>query len=79
MRVEELQKALRRSPFEPFSLHMSDGSRCDVHHPDQVLLTQRAAYVGIGNGNGERVFQDTVICDLAHVTRLSPLRPDGNR
>jgi hypothetical protein len=53
---------------------MFDGAKYDVLHPDQVLLTPRAAYVGIGNGDGERVFQDTVICDLVHVTRLAPLR-----
>lgn len=74
MRFEEVQKLFRTMPFEPFAIHLSDGSTYEVRRPDQVLLTPRAVYVGVQNGRHERVFQDIVICDLVHVTRLAPVR-----
>jgi hypothetical protein len=73
MRVDEVGKLLRRVPFQPFRLFMSDGSHYDVRDPDQVILTPRAVYVGIPGG-GDLVAQDVVICDLVHVTRLAPAR-----
>lgn len=77
MRIEELQRLLRRRPFQPFGLHMSDGSMYPVRHPDQVILTPRAAYVGVDVDPEAPLAQDVVICDLIHVTRLAPL--DGHR
>ena len=72
MRIEELTKLFKRQPFRPFTIHMSDGSAYTVAHPDQVILTPRAAYVGIGNGEDDAVVQDVVICDMVHITRLGP-------
>ncbi|MCP4249858.1 MAG: hypothetical protein GY778_22680 [bacterium] len=62
-----------RRPFEPFRLFMSDGSSYPVRHPDQVIVTARAAYVGLRVNGKSQVAQDVVICDLMHVSRLGPL------
>ncbi len=72
MRIEELTKLFKRQPFRPFTIHMSDGSAYTAAHPDQVILTPRAAYVGIGNGEDDAVVQDVIICDMVHITRLGP-------
>ena len=77
MRPDEITRLLKRRPFEPFTLCMSDGSSYPVRHPDQVIVTPRAAYVGV-RVNGKRgLDQDVVICDLVHVTRLGPLAKRG--
>lgn len=73
MRLEELANRLRQSPFEPFELCMSDGASYPITHPDQVLVTPRTVHVGIRNGARAPVVQEIVICDLGHVTRLTPL------
>ena len=78
MNLQEVERMLTTTPFEPFGIYMSDGSAYPVTHPDQVILTPRAAHVGIGsapNGRG-RAVREVVICALVHVTRLGPL-PDG--
>lgn len=72
MRIEELTKLFKRQPFRPFTIHMSDGSAYTVTHPDQVILTPRAAYVGIGNSEDDAVVHDVVICDMVHITSLGP-------
>lgn len=43
------------------------------HHPDQVILTPRAAHVGIGNARNGRVMRNVVICALVHITRVGPM------
>ncbi len=73
MRVEEISRLLKRKPFEPFAIYMSDGASYPVKHPDQIIITPRAAYVGIGGNGREPVAQDVVICDLVHITRLGPV------
>ncbi len=73
MRIEEFHKLLRQRPFEPFSIYMSDGSAYPVTHPDQIIVTPRAAHVGLNIDAEDVTAQDVVICDLIHVTRLGPL------
>lgn len=73
MDVKELERVLGVRPFEPFGLYLSDGSACPVTHPDQIILTQRAAYVGLGGGGNGRAVPDVVICALIHITRLGPV------
>ncbi|MGD2111732.1 MAG: hypothetical protein PVI86_20345, partial [Phycisphaerae bacterium] len=72
MDVKELEDVLGTRPFEPFGIYMSDGSAYPVKHPDEVILTRRAAYVGIGGGANGRAVRDVVICALVHITRLGP-------
>ena len=74
MGVREIRQLLDVKPFEPFGIYMSDGSAYPVKHPDQVILTLRAAYVGISGSNGQRLIaQQVVICSLVHITRLGPV------
>ena len=74
MRLDEVQKMVRRVPFEPFTVQISEGANYPVHYPDQLLIAPRTLFVGIRNGHPGSVVQDVVICDLAHVTRLAPLK-----
>ena len=72
MRIDEVLGLLKHRPFDPFTICMSDGSNYPVRHPDQVILTPRAIYVGTRATPKNPVAQEVVICDLVHVTRLVP-------
>ena len=73
MNTQEVVTLLTLRPFEPFGIYMSDGSAYAVTHPDQVILTPRAAHVGVGSARNGRVVRDVVICSLVHITRLGPV------
>ena len=45
MRAETLLSELRRRPFVPFRIVMSDGKEYDILHPDLVYVTARSAMV----------------------------------
>ncbi|HEY7115378.1 MAG TPA: hypothetical protein VH475_02265 [Tepidisphaeraceae bacterium] len=38
MTPEQLREFVDRQPFEPFTIHMSDGSRCRNTHPESLVL-----------------------------------------
>jgi hypothetical protein len=67
----ELQEFLRRTPFEQFRTHLSDGSHFVIRHPECVLLGKRQVAI-----EGLRVDAIPVVafCDPVHVTHLELLR-----
>jgi len=74
MRPEEITRLLKTRPFEPFGVYLSDGSSYAIRHPDQVIVTRRAAHIGIPrDGDDDLIAQEVVVCALVHVTRLGPV------
>lgn len=47
MRSQEIRNALRRTPFTPVLLALSDGRSVLIRHPDQVVVTERSVFVGL--------------------------------
>ena len=73
MSPEELRDSLRRQPFEPFRIVLTDGGAYDIRHPDLLWVGQRAAYVGLTGQPGQTFFERSVKVDLLHVTQIIPL------
>ena len=72
MRPEKVRDHLRRVPFRPFRIHMSDGSSYEVRHPEFVFVTRYEIYVAIPAA-GDAVPERAVFCDPLHVTRIEPV------
>jgi len=57
MRPEDILELLRKHPFEPFRIHLSDGVAYDVRHPDMAIVQRSKVIVGwptsFGGGGGE--------------------------
>lgn len=73
MSPEELRDTLRRHPFEPFRLVMTDGTGFEIRHPDLLWIGQRTAMVGLTGQPGQTFYERSVKVDLLHVIRLEPL------
>lgn len=73
MSPEELRDNLKRQPFEPFRIVMTDGVSFDIRHPDLLWVGQRTAYVGLTGHAGQEFFERSVKVDLLHVIRIEPL------
>jgi len=72
MDPDELFRVLKRRPFEPVRIHLSDGSSYDVTHPDQVMVGRRSLHIGV-RPDGEKPFQHIEIVSNIHITRVRPL------
>lgn len=46
MRPDDLHQLLRRQPFQPFRLHLSNGRTYDVRHPELVLVGRSSLIIG---------------------------------
>jgi hypothetical protein len=70
MPANELLQVLRARPFLPFRLHTVDGMVYEVRHPDFVIVTPGAAFVGYPNPDqpGGAIRVDIVA--LRAVTRI---------
>jgi hypothetical protein len=45
MHVDVIREAIRRQPFVPFVLKLSDGQEFHIPHPDYVAVSGRSVYV----------------------------------
>ena len=70
MRPEEVLAFLRRQPFEPFRIHLTDGTTYEVRHPDQCMVTRSAVHVAIPSERGYA--KGIAAYALVHINRLEP-------
>ncbi|MGZ3301130.1 MAG: hypothetical protein ACXWO3_09635 [Isosphaeraceae bacterium] len=75
MAPEDLRDLLRKQPFEPFRLVMTDGVGLDIRHSDLLWVGRRIAMVGLTGEPGQTFFERAVQVDLLHVIRIEPLQP----
>jgi hypothetical protein len=76
MRPEEVVALLRRRPFVPLRIHMTDGKIYDIHHPEMVLVRRQSLDIGVPNtddGVADRVDH----CSLLHTMRIEELASAG--
>ena len=70
MRPEELRTLLRRRPFVPIRIHLTDGTVYDVRHPEMALLTRSTVEIGVEKREGSGIADDVVYCSLVHIVRV---------
>ena len=74
MRPQGILDLLRRQPFEPFRLFLSDGAVFEVRHPELAMVGRSTVLVGIPAAQStEPVFDRFVNCALMHITRTEPI------
>lgn len=72
MSPQEIQAQLRRQPFIPLRMHMSDGSSYDIRHPELAIVTRTVIMIALYNGSDSGMPELGISCDPLHVTRLEP-------
>jgi len=74
LRPDDILLHLRKRPFEPFRIYLSDGTTYDVRHPDLVMVGERYIIVGL-----PRTPESAPIIDrfetaaLIHIVRIGPI------
>ena len=72
MRPDDIRAHLRKQPFEPFRVYLSDGSSYEVRHPELMLVTRTEVIIGLG-GEDDELPESKVFCDPIHITRIKPI------
>ena len=72
MEAENIIEHWRRRPFQPFHIHVTDGQSYEVRHPEQMWITRRWSYIGLGD-NGDLPYERDVTVANVHITRITSL------
>ncbi len=73
MTPENLLEWTRRRPFIPFLLHISDGTKYEIRHPEMCMPVWNAAVIGLPRDASKAVAERIELVSLGHIVRLEPL------
>lgn len=74
MRPEELMELIRKRPFAPLRIHMTDGQTYDILHPEMVLVLRGRVDIGISPDLKTGVLDRVEHCALLHIVRIEKLK-----
>lgn len=75
-RPHRIRARLRRQPFLPIRVFVSDGSYYDVRHPGLMVVNRTAVVIGLGLGD-DQLPETLTDIDPVHITHIEPI--DGKR
>ena len=67
MNHDAMQQLLRRQPFEPLEIRLTNGEKHEVRHPEMVLLLKSRIVIAIPEDR-------MVICPLLHIASVETLQ-----
>ena len=74
MRHEHLREFLRKEPFRPFRVTLTDGRTYDIRHPELVALGRSSLFIGFpARDDPEPVYDNYVVVSLLHVMQVQPV------
>ena len=72
MNTETMQSLLKRQPFQPFEVRMSNGDSFTVKHPEMVFLLRSSLIFGSPESD------DFIFCSLLHIVDIKAIpSPSG--
>jgi hypothetical protein len=80
MQPLEMQRLLRKRPFEPFRVYLSDGRVFDIRHPHLTLVTELRFIIGVPDpAIPEPTIAERAVrvdwLDILKVEHLQPVSP----
>lgn len=75
MRAQDILEYAAARSFQPFRLHVSDGSTHDVRHPDLVLVELNITLLGVPSATNPELADGHIKIDNRHITKIIPLKP----
>jgi hypothetical protein len=69
---QELLEAVRRHPFVPFRLYVSEGATYDIRHPENLLVGLASVTIAVRDDPAS-YYQRIEIVAARHIIRMVPL------
>ena len=74
MRPEDFRDQLRKQPFQPFRLTLTDGRTYEVRHPELAMVGRTTVIIGLARPDEpEPVFDRQVTVSLLHIMQIEPI------
>lgn len=72
MRPNDIIQHVRKQPFQPVRVFISDGSSYDIRHPEMMMVGRSEVVIGLLS-NGDDIYDRFAYCDPVHITRIEPI------
>ncbi len=74
MEPADILEFVRRRPFKPFQITLTDGRTYEVQHPELAMVGLSTVVIGVPAPNHpDPVFQRAITVDLAHIMEAEPV------
>jgi hypothetical protein len=74
MRPQDVLEFLRRRPFRPFRLTLTDGRTYDVMHPELAIVGRSSVEVGLARPEDpDNIAERLISVSLLHIMQIEPL------
>jgi hypothetical protein len=74
MTATDIKTFVKKVPFEPFTVVMSNNERYDVHHPEMLLVGYTMLALGLSKPRDPDPIADQFVwLSLDHVLKIEPL------
>jgi len=75
MRAPDVREFVRRQPFQPFRITLTDGRTYDVVHPDLAMVGRGAVAIGLPSADDPELYYDRLVTvSLMHIMQIEPIR-----
>jgi hypothetical protein len=72
VRPDDLLRFIRRRPFEPFRIHIADGTVYDIRGPEMAFVQRSTVDVAVPLANQSDALMEVTVA-LLHITRIEPI------
>jgi hypothetical protein len=80
MTATDIKTFLKKMPFQPFTLVMSNNERYDVHHPEMLIVGYTSLSLGLARPDDPDPIADQFVwLSTDHVLKVEPLKPPKAR
>jgi hypothetical protein len=73
MSPEELSRMIRRRPFVPIRVHITDGASYEIRNPEMAAVGRTVLFIGLVRDVASVLFDEPVLVSMRHVTRVEPI------
>jgi hypothetical protein len=73
MTPESLIELLEERPFVPLRLHLSDGRKHDIRHPEMAIVSNEVVAVGLPSSDNPAIADRVTNCATFHIVEIEPL------
>jgi hypothetical protein len=81
MRPDDLLRFIRKQPFEPFRMMLTDGRTYEIKHPDLAMVGRSSVVVGVPTiqRDPDQLIADRMVTvSLLHIMELEPIERQVN-
>jgi hypothetical protein len=76
MRRDEILQRLHAEPFQPFRIHLTNGTVHVIRHPEMAMVTAHSIIIGVPEANtGGNLLEDYIAVSLLHVAQIDTMVP----